>query len=320
MEKNIHQIAFGSEQLPLRIGNIELPCFILDNRQAIFAKNGFQKALGYDGKSEDWLFDFLSSINKFYPIPGELFASYEKPILFEVSSKEGAIIMSGIPTYILLMTCQTIINAKSDGYLSVGQLKHAKAAQTIAQYASLHNLNEAVAQASGFDFAKESGKEFLQQFLVKSTNDNAYHWVKTFRDSFYDMLLVLNGFSWTDLRAKPEEISSLLHEIVFSRISDNLLAELRENQPKRSYRRKGKNSDNEHPVLKDYIAETLSLAKAAADNWTIFIQLLNRIHPKKNRVEPKLAIMPAKTIPDTDLLSSLIKKGLEINKTYKKYK
>ncbi|MFT3794338.1 P63C domain-containing protein [Flavobacterium sp.] len=321
MPQIVHQISFGSEQLPLKIGNIELPCFILDNRQAVFTKNGLQKALGYDGKSEDWLFDFLGSINKFYPIQGELFEAFENPILFEVTAKDGnKIVCNGMATYILLMTCQTIVNAKADGYLSVGQLKHARAAQAIAQFASQYNLNEAVAQASGFNFAKESGKTYLEQFLVRQTNDPAYHWVHTFRDAFFDALLQQQSLEWVDLRDKPQEISRLLYETIFSRIPDNLLNELRSNKPKRSYRRNGKVSDTEHPALKEYLSEILSLLKAAADNWTIFLQLLNRIHPKKNNTELQLEHPVAVPAISEEPLHLLIKKGLEINKTYKKHK
>ena len=316
MPQDIYKVAYGSEQLPLKIGTIEIPCFILENRQPVLTKTGVQKALGYDGKSEDWLLDLLSSINKFYPVPGMLFDAFETPFLFEINRPDGGqVIVKGIFPDFLETTCKTIQNAKNDGYLSVGQLKHAKAAETILKFLYENDLTQAIETATGFVFLKERGKNYLQEFLLHGTGDAVYQWTKTIRDHFFDRILTLNQLAWIDLRNNPLTISRLLHETLYSRISGDLVNLLRNQKPKRSYKIKGNTQDLEHPELKAYLSEVLSLLKAAGDNWPIFIQLLNRIHPKNAVPEPK-ALVVYTNEPEL-ALNTHLKNGVRINRLHK---
>lgn len=316
-----YQTAYGNESLPLRIGPIELSCYILANGNAVFSKNSLQKALGYDGKSEDWLYDFLGNINKFYPIPGVLFEAYEQPIPVEIRRADGtSSIIAAIIPETLEMTCLTIANAKNDGYLSVGQLKHAKAAEILINYALENNLHRDIGQATGFVFLKETGKKYLQQVLAPDNPDAAYQWVKTLPDAFFEKILAVKGLSWKDLRENPYEVSKILHEVVFSRLPEDLLGKLRTETPKRSYKSKNKPNDSEHPELKTYTAEVLSLLKAAADNWTIFLQLLNRIHPKNALAELEWTTVTQKPAVNLSMLDTHLQKGVLVNRTYKKNK
>lgn len=321
MQQSLYKIAYGSEQLPLKIGASEIPCFILEHRQFVLTKTGVQKALGYDGKSEDWLFDLLSSINKFYPIPGELFDALESPVLFEMNRQDGSRnIIKGIYPDLLQTICKTIQNAKNDGYLSVSQLKHAKAAETILNFLSENDLTQAIETATGFVFLKESGKNYLQDFLLQETGDAVYQWTKTIRDDFYEKILELNQLNWIDLRENYLAVSRLLHEIIYSRLPDNLVGILRTQKPKRSYKLKSNTQDLEHPELKAYLSEALSLLKAAGDNWPIFTQLLNRIHPKNNLPELRTVQSGKTNEPELSVLNSHLKKGVLINRVPKKYK
>jgi hypothetical protein len=314
-------VAYGTESQSLRIGTLELPCFILNDKREVFSINGLQKALGYDGKSEDWLFDLLSSINKFYPVPGQLFEAYENPVLFEIRRVDGTnFIGKGIPPEVLISTCQTIQNAKNDGYLNLSQLKHAKAAAIIAHYFSEHDIQQAIAQATGLNFIKESGKAYLQEYLLKNIDDAMYQWVEALRDAFWEKMLGIQGMDWTDLRDQPKNAADMVQEVVFSRLTDHLSNIMRTNKPKRTYRRKGyKVQDIEHAELGIYISEVLSLLKAANDNWTIFIQLLNRIYPKNNSADLKLPEI--KEITETSgVLDQNLKKAVALNKVYHKNK
>lgn len=48
-------IQFGSRSKPLKITNIHLYCYILENKQKVITGDSVQKFLGYEGKSENWL-------------------------------------------------------------------------------------------------------------------------------------------------------------------------------------------------------------------------------------------------------------------------
>ena len=82
-------------------------------------------------------------------------------------------------------------------------------------------------------------------------------------------------------------MSAFINDIIFQRIEDNLVEELDLKKPTRSYKTKNNiEKDNQNPKLREYSIVLLTLAKASAYNWPIFMQLLNKTYPKKiNRAE-----------------------------------
>jgi len=284
-----YKVAFGSEKLPLRISKIELPCYILSNKQHLITKYGIQKALGYDGKSETWLIDFLKDIHKFNPITIGLLNSIENPISFEINRHDGLNYMiEGIDSIAFIEACKVISLAKKDGYLNVNQVRFSKSVDHILSTANELNINNLIDAATGFEFFKENAKDHLQRFLVKNTADTSFQWVKTFPDEFFEILFEMQESDWISSNQKPQLIGKTIYEIVFSRIPNDLLEELRISNPKRAYKRKGdKFQDIQHPKLKEYIISILSLLKASGYSWNIFQQLLNRAHPKNSNFTTK---------------------------------
>lgn len=319
---NVYHPLYGSENLPLKIGTTALSCYILDNGQQVFTKSSVYKALGYDAKSEDWLFDLLGSINKFHPVSGAVFDVLEKPVLFEIQSRNGNTKrIKGIPASLFLEVCHTIANAKSSGYLNLNQLKFGKAAEAILKGIGKQNLDDLIGEATGFFFMKEHTKNQLQDFLLKNSGDDVFHWVRTFPDALFEALRNIHSLQWSDLKNQPQPCANILHEIIFSRLSDDMLQELRTRKPKRTYKSKtGRIQDIQHPELKVYTTVILSLLNAAANNWTIFIQLLNRIYPKnKELVSASIFTGPDQKVTETlTELDKIIRKGVMINKVYKK--
>ena len=323
MSRKSMKVIYGSEQLPLKLGSAVISCYILENKQRVFSRTSFQKALGYDGKSEEWLLDFLSSVNKFYPISGTLLAAYEKPILFELYHNAPPLMLRGLTPETLIETCVAITNAKKDGYLNVSQLKFAKAAEHIQRFSEQNNLNMLIDDATGFNFFKENSILYLQQSLQNQFDDAAFIWIKTLPEDFFERLFEIHHMDWTDVRLDPSTVGNMIYEIIFSRIPDELVQQLRIEKPKRSYKRKSGVQDNLHPELKIYIAEIISLLKAAGENWNIFMQLLNRAHPKNNAFGKKSGVVIRKINSSELPLNSLDKnllKGVRLNKVYKKPK
>lgn len=318
-----YKIFYGSENLPLKLGNTSVQCYLLEHKLPVLVKKSVHKALGYEGKSEDWLLDLFGSINKFYPIDGALFDAYENPILFEETPDSNENILSkGISPEIFLQTCQTIVNAKNDGYLSLQQLKHARAATSLLAAIGNADLSELIKTATGFTFAKETGKDFLRNYFINHTSDELWQWSSALPDDFYEILLDWSDFDWSDLRNNPKKVGTALHELVFSRLDTPLLEILRTQKPKRTYRKKKQGAPNHLlPELSNYLAEVTAVYKAAAGNRTIFSQLLNRMHPQR---EPELKLGP--TVDDLlgpAILSDwekTLKKGLSVNQVYTKKK
>lgn len=322
MAQKIQKVQFGAPNLPLKLGSVAISCYILEDQQQVLTKAGFQKALGYDGKSEEWMLDFLSSVNKFYPISGDLLTAYENPILFELQSNDHhPTIIKGITPKTFLETCTAITNAKNDGYINISQLKFAKAAENLLRFLSAQDLSALIDTATGCNIFKENTLLYLQQYLQDKYADQSYQWTKTLPEAFLEKLFEMHQSDWVKLRRDPEHIATALNDVIFSRLPESLLEQLAIQKPKRAYKRKIGALVAEHPELKIYISELTALLYAANDNWNIFLQLLNRQYPKNNSLSKKTVAVSAKVVVEDNLLNSLdqnILKGVQLNNIYKK--
>jgi hypothetical protein len=294
-----HQIIFGSDTRPLKIDSADLPCFILDNLDGVFSLSGIQKALGYDGKSENWLKDLLNHIHRFIPID-QLLETLDNAPVFEIPSFSQRNV--GISPEWFMDICQTIARAKKEGFLNLNQLKYAKSAEILVGQLNGKNLRLAIEETTGFRFYKENAIDQFSQFLVKTLEDSAFEWTRTIPEAFFLRIFELHGYDWPDLQKNPKLVGKILYDIIFSRIPNDLLEELRNAKPKRSYHRKGHlPQDNLHPKLREYLSNVLALIKAAGDNWNIFLQLLNRSYPKNTAFTTKFPSILATSPKNEDL-------------------
>ena len=276
-------IRFGSNQNHLLVGNSLLRCYILENMERVITINSIQKTLGYDGKSENWLSEFLTTINKFTPIYTELIAHLNNSEL-EINFSEGQKLpIKTVESKFLLEACIAIIKAKNEGFLNVSQLKHSKAASTLLENIGNSNINDLIDEATGFLWYKKNALDTLVQQIQQ--HDKAYIWIKTIPNDFIETLLEMNSLEWENVNHNPNLLSKIIHELLYSRIEINFLEELRITKPKRIYKRKNnQKQDIEHQKLKEYLSVLQSLLKASGENWNIFMQLLNKTYPKqKNR-------------------------------------
>lgn len=279
------KIRFGQKENPLQQGSVSLNCYILENKMRVLTLHSIQKNLGYEGKSESWVIEFINELNTFLPIDSDLFAAFKNAILIEINDIKGkkASVESTIESHHLIKLCQIIIKAKDEGFLKIAHLKHAKGAHLIVKTLEKTNIDDLIDQVTGFTRYKIITLERFVTLLKKQQNDTAVDWIKTIPIDFIETILETHHLFWEDVQEKPSPVVDLLNEIIFSRIKNDVLDAIRKSKPKRVYTRKNnKKQEIEHPRLKEYVLILNSLLKASGKNWNIFIQLLNKAYPKQN--------------------------------------
>lgn len=284
MITNALKIAYGSSKLPLKIGGLELACYILSDKQHVLPIAGIQKILGYEGKSETWLLHILISISKFEKIPKELLEAYEHPVKIEINATKNNIeILNAIDSTAFLETCQTIVDAKNNGLLGANLIKISKPASLILEHTKHKSIDVLIDDATGYQTYKTQVMLSFEQYMHSQLEDEAVFWLKTIADDFYLVLFKIHNQDWHLMKTSPEIMGSLIYDLIFCRINTEILSELRAKAPKRAYLRKGNRpQDNENPKLKEYIDDIMALLKTTAHNWFIFLQLLNRTYPIQN--------------------------------------
>lgn len=61
MEEKILKSKYGSDKTPLHLGELEIPCYVLEDGTRVFSGRGIQKALGSNATSGVWLNKFVNN-------------------------------------------------------------------------------------------------------------------------------------------------------------------------------------------------------------------------------------------------------------------
>lgn len=275
---------FGSEAQKLKIGNVAFSCYLLDNGQRVLLKNSIPKVFGYEGKSENWLFEFLLHINRLTPVEPVILEALGKDIVFHVKSGENFSKKMGISPNLFLEACRTIVKANLDGFLYMSEHRFAKAAENILKEIADADIEQLIDYATGYELYKQNHKDALARHMV--ANGHAFGvWVKSFSDSFFRNVFLYKGWGWKNLNTDADAFAAYLNDIVFSRIPDDLLAKLERSKPKMQYRKKNTPERYiEHPDLLAYLQTVSGLLKALENNESVFEQLLSRTYPQVRNI------------------------------------
>jgi hypothetical protein len=276
------KVLHGSPSEVLKINSIDVECYIFEDMSRILGKTKLEKTFGLDTKTENSLFDFISNIARFSNVSDEIILVLQTPISFQILLEDATEkTLLGFNASVLIPVCNCIIKAKTAGFLSVNQLKTAKVAEKILKGLENKLLHNLIDEATGFTFFKENAKEQFKNYFLKIKNDNAFEWIVTFTDTFYEDMFSFMKSNWQDLQANPSKMADFIYSLIFLRIDDKILDELRSIKPKRSYVNKnGFLLNREHPKLQQYNQSLQLFLKESGFERSEFMQLLIKNYPK----------------------------------------
>lgn len=282
-------VTHGDEDHPLKIGNLELPCYVLDDKRRVLAQGGMITALGMARGSAkkgggDRLANFASG-NAVSPfIDDNLRAVIKDPIIFRVSGN----IAYGYEATILADICEAVIAADQAGKLQKQQKHIAQQCRILLRGFSNVGIVALVDEATGFvrDNAQRELAKILEAFVAKELQK----WLPTFDLEFYELMCDLRHEPLARVKARPPYFGKLTNDLVYERLAPGVLRKLREVNPvNESGRRKNKHHqhltrDIGHPKLKEHLAgvtTAMKMAKFQGMEWDDFMKLLDKTHPKQ---------------------------------------
>lgn len=273
----------------LKIGDLSIPCAVLDNGTRLLTQWGFYRAIGRSGRpAAGWGSDvekvapFLSLDNLKPYISDELAAS--KPIQFRVARGGKA---WGYRAELLPKVCEVYLKAREDGELLKSQLKFAKACEILTRGLAHTGIIALVDEATGYqdDRAKDALAKILERFIAKELRP----YVRTFPTDFYKEMFRLRKWRWPDLpadqRKRPILVGRLTDNVVYDRLAPGVKQRLKELVGRdESGRLKHKmfqrlTDEIGDPKLREHLASVVALMKAA-DDWLQFIVMIDRALPR----------------------------------------
>jgi len=284
--KDVVDATHGSADHPLKIGDIEIPCYVLADETRVLSQRGLVSGLGMARGSSsgggDRLSNFFSGKGISPFINNELMAVITSPIKFR--TPQGGAVAYGYPATIMADICEAILDARKNGALQKQQEHIAEQCEILIRGFARTGIIALVDEATGYqnDRAKDALSKILEAFIDKELQP----WLKTFPPEFYEEMFRLRGLSFPSSTVKrPQYFGILTNNIVYDRLAPGVREELqkgvprnKEGRPKAKYFQK-LTQNTGYPKLREHLGSVVTLMKLS-DKWDDFIEKLDRIHPK----------------------------------------
>ena len=279
----------GSPDRPLRIGSIEIPCYVLEDGTRLLAQRGLQSGIGLSeggGKSGERKIAGLMQrlADKGIDVKG-LVVRANSPIRF--IPPHGGNPADGYDALILPDICAVLINADQKGKLDRRLKRLAERAALLQHGWSIVGITALVDEATGYqdDRAKDALAKILEAFVRKEIGP----YVKTFPIGYYKEMYRLRDWPWPETPAeqskRPQIIGKDTDDIVYDRLAPGVKQKLKSLTPRDDKGRlkhklfRWLTDDVGDPKLREHLHAVVALMKAA-DTWMQFKSMLNRALPR----------------------------------------
>ncbi|MFG0261518.1 MAG: P63C domain-containing protein [Novipirellula sp. JB048] len=272
----------GDAEHPLKIGDAEIPCYVLEDGTRVVSQRGLQTSVGMNvsGGAQRLLTIMGRFASKGVDTKG-LESRISEPIVFRPPQGGKA---HGYEATVLVDFCEVVLRARDKNALASSQKHVAKQCEILLRGFARIGIIALVDEATGYqeDRARGALAEILEAFI----SEELRKWVKTFPDEYFNELARLRGIPLSSVSVKrPQYFGHLTNSIVYKRLAPGIKEELSRLTPRTSSgNRKHKffqrlSDDVGHPKLREHLASVIALMKAS-DDYTTFEKLLDRALPK----------------------------------------
>jgi len=277
----------GSANHPLKIGEAELPCYVLEDGTRVLSQGGFADALGMArggsmvaGMNRLQLFVSRKSVNPY--IPNEIAERFANPISFITPEGNRA---NGFEAILLHDLCEAVLKAREAGVLQKQQMGIAAKCEILVRGFARVGIVALVDEATGYqrDREKDALAKILEAFIAKELQA----WIQTFPADFYEQMFRLRGLKFSSASVqRPRYFGNLTNDIVYKRLAPGVLNELKRVTPRNDEGRptakyfQSLTTNIGYPKLKEHLGAVVALMKISK-SWSQFMNLLNEHYPRQ---------------------------------------
>lgn len=285
--KPLPRAVFGSDDRPLIIGAIKIPCYVLDNDVRVLTASGIQDALkiaqGGSMKKGMSRLELFASGKSIKPhVINELSERVRSPIVFVTPSGSRAY---GYDAEILVELCEAVLASRAADDLNHQQRHIAQQCELIMRGLARVGIVALVDEVTGFQEVRQ--RDALHKILEAYIAPELLPWAKRFPASFYEEMFRLHKWTYDPTSvARPGVVGKFTNLYIYEQLPPGVLDELRTKNPKdESGRRKARHhqflsEEVGNPHLERQIAATTMLMRAA-DDWASFKRMFKRAKERK---------------------------------------
>lgn len=277
----------GSDDHPLKIGEIELPCYVLEDGRRVLSLGGMVGALGMSignagGRQGDRLFQFITNKGLSPFVSKDLISRMENAVRFRAPT--GGSVATGYEATILPDVCDAVLAARDAKALRADQMHIAKQCEILVRGLARVGIIALVDEATGYqkDRAADALAKILEAFIAKELQP----WVKTFPTEYYEQMFRLRELEYpaTSVR-RPQYFGVLTNEVVYKRLAPGVLKALKDVTPRNDDGRptakyfQSLTANKGYHKLKEHLGAVVALMRIS-DSWQAFMSLLDRHYPR----------------------------------------
>ncbi len=220
----------GSDDKPIRIADIAVPCYVLDNKYRVIATNGMLDTLNIarggamkGGMSRLELFVSGKLIKPF--ISDDLLERVRIPIKFRV----GRNIAYGYDSDTLIDIAEAVIQADNEGKLQKQQSGIAHQCRVITSSLTRIGLVALIDEATGYQIKRD--KNELQQILSAYLLPEHRPWMQTIPEEFTAEIYRVYGWERKQNNRGPRYAGKLIRQLIYEKLPKPVLPALDEMNP-----------------------------------------------------------------------------------------
>jgi hypothetical protein len=279
----------------LKIGNIVIPCAVLEDGTRVLWQQGFLRAIGRTGRAmsramtgESFQVPIFLRADNLRPFISKELIEASSPIVFRplISSRGG--LSFGFKAEILPQVCNVFLDAKDERKLRPNQEHIYERCKILIRGFAVVGITALVDEATGYQVNRP--KDDLRRILELYISKELLPWTRRFPEEFYKEMFRLRGWDFDAVEYKrkgpqgPRFAGKLTRGLVYQRLPPGVCEELERINP---YGKKGRKyhqhrfltDDIGHVHLEKHVAVVTALMRVSP-NWRTFERLFNRNFPK----------------------------------------
>jgi hypothetical protein len=276
----------GSPDQPLRVGDVEIECYVLDDGTRVLTQATFLQALGRHRRANvrrerNAELPSILQGKAINPFITDTVRAKGRPITFKLPTGGRA---SGYNAELLPQDCDVYLKAREAKALPYQQEHIARQAEIIMRGLATVGIIALVDEATGYQEvrARDALAKVLEAFVAKELQ--AY--IKTFPPEFYREMFRLRGLDYRAGTVKrPQYFGNLTNDIIYKRLAPGVLDELKRVTPRDTKGRprakffQSLTSNLGYPKLREHLGSVVTLMRLSGD-WDAFMRNLDQIHPR----------------------------------------
>jgi len=286
-QEMIVKVTHGSPNHPLIIGDLQIPCYVLEDGRRVLHQRGMVKSLGMSpgsssGNRGDRLTGFVGGKGLEPYVSRALIAMTNNPIKFRTPRGNLAY---GYEAQILVDICEAVLAARQAGALQKQQLHIAEKCEVLIRGFARVGIIALVDEVTGYQAERDRNE--LHRILEAYITKELMPWTKRFPDEFYKELFRLRKWQYNPLSiARPGYVGTLTNELIYKKLPPGVLEELKAKTPKtiggnRRYRyHQYLTEDIGNIHLEKHLAAVITLMRISP-TWKDFEHHFNKAFPSE---------------------------------------